>query len=85
VNETFDQAPKARRFVLRFPGGKRHSFDILAGEDPLAVLERHLRFFPNETPEALEEQFYDPLHPRRFRYEDRGELLRKVLSKEEEA
>lgn len=83
MNRTLDQAPKARRFVLRFSGGKRHSFDILAGEDPLAVLERHLRFFPEETPEALEEQFYDPLHPRRFRYEDRGELLRRVLWKEE--
>jgi hypothetical protein len=83
MGETFDEIPRARRFVIRFSGGKRHSFDILAGEDPLAALERHLRFFPDEAPEALEEQFYDPSHPRRFRYEDRGELLRKVLSKEE--
>jgi hypothetical protein len=83
MGETFDEIPRARRFVVRFSGSKRHSFDILAGEDPLTVLERHLRFFPDETPEALEEQFYDPLHPRRFRYENRGELLQKVFSKEE--
>ena len=83
MGETIDETPRAQRFVVRFSGGKRHSLDVLAGEDPLAVLERHLRFFPNETPEALEEQFYDPSHPRRFRYEDRRELLRKVLSKEE--
>jgi hypothetical protein len=85
MNEALDEIPQARRFVIRFSGGRRHSFDVLAGEDLLAVLERHLRFFPGETPEALEEQFYDPSHPRRFRYEDRGELLRKVLSKKEEA
>jgi hypothetical protein len=85
MSDTFDEIPRARRFVIRFSGGRRHSFDVLTGEDPLAVLERHLRFFPNEAPEALEEQFYDPSHPRRFRYENRGELLQKVLPKEERA
>jgi len=70
-----DKTYQARRFVLRFQRGRPHSFDVLEGEDPIAVLKRHLGFFPGEVPEALEEQFYDPTHPRRFRYEERGELL----------
>jgi hypothetical protein len=66
---------RARRFVVRFEGGGAHSFDVLGGEDPLEVLRRHLEFFPGKVPEALWEQFYEPTHPRRFRYEERGELL----------
>jgi predicted YcjX-like family ATPase len=78
VSERLDKAYRARRFVLRFRRGRVHSFDVLEGEDPVAVLKRHIEFFPGEVPEALEEQFYDPVHPRRFRYEERGELLRLV-------
>jgi len=70
-----DETRRARRFVVRFRRGRSHSFDVLEGEDPVAVLRRHLEFFPGEVPEAVEEQFYDPTHPRRFRYEARGELL----------
>lgn len=33
-----------------------------------------------EEPGALEEQFYDPSLPRRFRYEPRPELLEAALS-----
>lgn len=66
---------RARRFVLRFDRGGVHSFDVLEGEDPMEVLRRHLEFFPGKVPEILQEQFYDPAHPRRFRYEERGELL----------
>ena len=66
---------RARRFVLRFDRGGVHSFDVLEGEDPAEVLRRHLEFFPGKVPEILQEQFYDPAHPRRFRYEERGELL----------
>ena len=66
---------RARRFVLHFEGGGVHSFDVLEGEDPLEVLRRHLEFFPGKVPGALREQFYEPTHPRRFRYEERGELL----------
>jgi len=66
---------RARRFVLRFDRGGVHSFDVLEGEDPVEVLRHHLEFFPGKVPEALQEQFYDPTHPRRFRYEERGELL----------
>jgi len=66
---------RARRFVLRFDRGGVHSFDVLEGEDPVEVLRHHLAFFPDRVPETLQEQFYDPAHPRRFRYEERGELL----------
>ncbi len=66
---------RARRFVVHFERGGVHSFDVLGGEDPLEVLKRHLEFFPGKVPEVLREQFYDPTHPRRFRYEERGELL----------
>jgi len=66
---------RARRFVLRFDRGGAHSFDVLEGQDPVEVLRHHLEFFPGRVPETLQEQFYDPAHPRRFRYEERGELL----------
>ncbi len=85
--EGLGQVHRARRFVLRFEQGGVHSFDVLEGEDPLEVLRRHLEFFPGKVPETLQEQFYDPLHPRRFRYEERGELLDlvKEISRLEEA
>jgi hypothetical protein len=73
--ESPNGAYRARRFVLRFDRGGVHSFDVLEGEDPVEVLKRHLGFFPSKVPEALQEQLYDPDHPHRFRYEDRGELL----------
>jgi hypothetical protein len=69
---------RARRFVLHFDRGGVHSFDVLEGEDLVEVLKRHLEFFPGKVPEILQEQFYDPAHPRRFRYEERGELLHLV-------
>jgi hypothetical protein len=75
MNEHPDKSYQARRFVLRFQRGRPHSFDVLEGEDPIAVLKRHLEFFPDDEPEVLEEQIYDPTHPRGFRYEKRGELL----------
>jgi hypothetical protein len=85
--ESPNGAHRARRFVLRFDRGGVHSFDVLEGEDPVEVLKRHLGFFPGKVPETLQEQFYDPDHPRRFRYEDREELLALVkglLAPEEE-
>jgi len=87
MSESPEKTYQARRFVLRFQRGRPHSFDVLEGEDPVAVLRHHLEFFPEEEPEALEEQFYDPAHPRRFRYEERGELLSlvKEISRLEEA
>jgi predicted YcjX-like family ATPase len=75
MSERPDKTYQARRFVLRFQRGRPHSFDVLEGEDPIAVLKRHLEFFPGEVPETLEEQFYDPNLFHRFRYEERGELL----------
>jgi hypothetical protein len=81
------RAHRTRRFVLRFDRGGVHSFDVLEGEDPVEVLRCHLAFFPDRTPETLQEQFYDPAYPRRFRYEERGELLNAVkglLASEEE-
>ncbi len=87
MGERPQRSYQVRRFVLRFRRGRVHSFDVLEGEDPVAVLKRHLEFFPGEVPEGLEEQFYEPAHPRRFRYEDRGELLglAKEISRLEEA
>jgi predicted YcjX-like family ATPase len=73
--ESPDGGHRARRFVLRFDQGGVHSFDVLEGEDPVEALKRHLGFFPGRVPESLQEQFYDPEHPRRFRYEERKELL----------
>ncbi len=70
----------ARRFVVKFKSGKVHSFDADEGAEPVAVVRKHLSFFPDEEPEALEEQFYDPSLPRRFRYEPRPELLEAALS-----
>lgn len=65
----------ARRLVVKFKSGKVHSFDVDEGVEPVAAVRKHLSFFPEEEPEALEEQFYDPSLPRRFRYEPRPELL----------
>ena len=68
-----------RRLVLRFKSGKAYSFDLFEGTDPVLAVRKALSFFPNEEPEALEEQFYDPSLPRRFRYEPRRELLEEAL------
>jgi hypothetical protein len=73
--EGSSEGHRARRFVLRFDRSGVHSFDVLEGEDPVEVLRHHLGFFPDRVPETLQEQFYDPAHPRRFRYEERKELL----------
>lgn len=68
-----------RRVVIRFVDGTTTSFDLV--EDRLERdLRHHLGLFPGKQVARVEEQIYDPAHPRRFRYERREDLEALCLS-----
>ena len=60
-----------RRLVIRFKDGSTTSLDLVPGREDLL---RHLRHFPRKEVASVEEQVYDPEHPRRFRYVRREDL-----------
>jgi len=62
-----------RRIVVRFKGGKVHSFDLIEGREKDDLL-RHLGFFPGREVARIEEQVYDPSSARGFRYLPRPDL-----------
>lgn len=62
-----------RRIVIRFADGGVFSFDRREGLEGQDLL-RYLALFPGREVERVEEQVYDPTHPRRFRYERREDL-----------
>jgi len=64
-----------RRLVIRFKDGSTTSLDLVPGREREDLL-RHLRHFPGKEVASVEEQVYDPEHPRRFRYVRREDLLR---------
>jgi hypothetical protein len=68
-----------RRLVIRFKDGSTTSLDLVPGREGEDLL-RHLRHFPGRAVEAVEEQVYDPEHPRRFRYARREDLEALLLS-----
>jgi len=68
-----------KRLVVRFKDGTRTSLDLVPGREGEDLL-RHLRHFPGRAVEAVEEQVYDPEHPRRFRYARREDLEALLLS-----
>jgi len=68
-----------RRLVIRFKDGSTTSLDLVPGREAEDLL-RHLRHFPGREVEVVEEQAYDPEHPRRFRYARREDLEGLLLS-----
>lgn len=62
------------RIVVRFRGGGVFSFDSREGREAEG-LQRYLAMFPGKEVERIEEQVYDPSHPRRFRYLVREDLM----------
>lgn len=62
------------RIVVRFRGGGVLSFDSREGREA-EDLQRYLAMFPGKEVERIEEQVYDPSHPRRFRYLVREDLM----------
>ena len=68
-----------RRVVIRFADGTTTSFDLVEGRLE-QDLRHHLGFFPGKGVARVEEQIYDPTHPRRFRYKRREDLEALCLS-----
>jgi hypothetical protein len=68
-----------RRLVIRFKDGSTTSLDLVPGREREDLL-RHLRHFPRKEVASVEEQVYDPEHPRRFRYVQREDLEGLLLS-----
>jgi hypothetical protein len=62
-----------RRLVIRFKDGSTTSLDLVPGREREDLL-RLLRHFPRKEVGSVEEQVYDPEHPRRFRYVRREDL-----------
>jgi hypothetical protein len=62
-----------RRLVIRFKDGSTTSLDLVPGREREDLL-RPLRHFPGKEVASVEEQVYDPEHPRRFRYVRREDL-----------
>ncbi len=62
------------RMVVRFKGGGVFSFDTWEGREA-EDLRRYLALFPGKEVERIEEQVYDPSHPKRFRYLVREDLM----------
>ena len=68
-----------KRLVIRFKDGSTTSLDLVPGREGEDLL-RHLRHFPGREVASVEEQAYDPEHPRRFRYARREDLEALLLS-----
>jgi hypothetical protein len=68
-----------RRLVIRFKDGSTTGLDLVPGREREDLL-RHLRHFPGKEVGSVEEQVYDPEHPRRFRYVRREDLEGLLLS-----
>jgi hypothetical protein len=73
-----------RRLVIRFKDGSTTSLDLVPGQEREDLL-RHLRHLPGKEVGSVEEQVYDPEHPRRFRYVRREDLEGLLLSYKGEA
>jgi hypothetical protein len=73
-----------RRLVIRFKDGSTTSLDLVPGREREDLL-RHLRHFPRKEVASVEEQVYDPEHPKRFRYVRREDLEGLLLSYKGEA
>ncbi|AFV77499.1 hypothetical protein Theos_2526 (plasmid) [Thermus oshimai JL-2] len=78
-----------KRLVIRFKDGSTTSLDLVPGREgedllfgaPFPQMNlRHLRHFPGREVASVEEQAYDPEHPRRFRYARREDLEALLLS-----
>ena len=68
-----------KRLVIRFKDGSTTSLDLAPGREGEDLI-RHLRHFPGREVASVEEQAYDPEHPRRFRYARREDLEALLLS-----
>jgi hypothetical protein len=68
-----------RRLVIRFKDGSTTSLDLVPGREREDLL-RHLRHFHGKEVARVEEQIYDPEHPKRFRYVQREDLEGLLLS-----
>jgi hypothetical protein len=68
-----------RRLVIRFKDGSTTSLDLVPGWEREDLL-RHLRHFPRKEVAGVEEQVYDPEHPKRFRYVRREDIEGLLLS-----
>ena len=65
--------------MIRFKDGSTTSLDLVPGREREDLL-RHLRYFPGKEVGSVEEQVYDPEHPRRFRYVRREDIEGLLLS-----
>ncbi|WP_114313569.1 hypothetical protein [Thermus caldifontis] len=65
------------RIVVQFRGESVFSFYTQEGQEA-DDLRRYLALFPGKKVERIEEQVYDPSHPRRFRYLVREDLMEVV-------
>ena len=59
--------------MVRFADGRTTSLDLIEGREGEDLL-RHMGHFPDREVRAVEEQVYDALLPRRFRYQRRKDL-----------